>query len=227
MIRSHRGPCLVLVCLLFLLTASCTSDDSGVIDTTIEGSGIIVSQDRTVATFHSVNVLGVAVVLITQGPSQSVEIETDSNIIDHIDTSVLNGVLNISSDVEYSTSHGVIVFLEMAEVRRIDVTGVGTIVGQNDFTSDDLIVNLAGVGNITVSGTADSLVATLTGVGNIDAEDLEVDTCTVVISGIGDCRVHATQELSATISGSGNVYYAGNPPSVSSTITGAGNLIPI
>jgi hypothetical protein len=48
-----------------------------------------------------------------------------------------------------------------------------------------------------------------------------------VISGQGDCRVTVTDELDATISGIGDVYYAGNPPLVRSTITGRGRLIPL
>lgn len=45
------------------------------------------------------------------------------------------------------------------------------------------------------------------------------------LTGVGS--ITATAELDVTISGIGDVYYAGNPPLVRSTITGRGRLIPM
>jgi hypothetical protein len=222
-------PVLLLAVLLMILSiAGCSnSSDGGIFDPTIVGSGNVVSEGRSVAPFHSIDLAAVADLLVTQGNSQAVGVETDDNIIQHIFTSVSNGVLTISADVDYTTQHGVIVTLDLIELQRISLSGVGSITGQNDISATDLVVTLGGTGKITISGNADTLAATLSGVGDIDASGLQTETCTVLLGGTGDCRVNVTQLLNATISGIGDIYYSGNPPTINESITGTGSLIPI
>jgi hypothetical protein len=212
----------LFACAVALIGAGCSDD---VISNRINGSGIIITEARQLAAFDSIDMRAVGDVEITLGGIQSVDIETDDNIIDHIITTVSNGELIITSDDNYDSVHGVIITVTMTDVDDLELSGVGSIEGQNDFTVDDLTLELDGVGSITVSGTVQILTAELEGVGSIDAEALTAAIATVDISGVGDCYVTATDELNATISGNGDVYYAGDPPVVNSNITGNGSLI--
>ena len=56
------------------------------------------------------------------------------------------------------------------------------------------------------------------------AFDLEVGTCSINITGVGDCEVHVRDSLTVDIIGVGNVYYLGQP-SITSSISGVGALI--
>lgn len=51
-------------------------------------------------------------------------------------------------------------------------------------------------------------------------------TCVVTISGTGNVKVNASEQLDAVVSGVGTVTYAGNPPIVHSTISGVGAIRP-
>ena len=46
------------------------------------------------------------------------------------------------------------------------------------------------------------------------------------VSGSGNARVYASGSLNATISGSGNVGYSGNPANVEKDISGSGEISP-
>lgn len=214
----------LLACIIAFASAGCSSSGSSNSGSII-GSQVIVSEDRLVASFTSLDMRAVAAVSITQGAVQSVNLETDDNIIDHIMTTVSNGQLIISSDENYDTDHGVIISVTMTDIDRLELSGVGSIDSQNDFSVDDLELVLQGVGGILVSGSAQTLIAEMEGVGSIDAQALTSAISTVDLSGVGDCYVFATDELDVTISGVGDVFYAGNPPAIRETITGNGSLI--
>jgi hypothetical protein len=212
---------------LALACAGCGGDGptGGVIVDDITGSGIIVTQDRAVGAFVSIDMRAVADIYLTQGGVQSLEIETDDNIIGHISTTVSNGVLIITSDVDYTTQHGVEITITIPDIENLEVSGVGTITGQNAFTLTNITLTVDGVGEITVFGTADALVANLEGVGEIDAENLVSQSAVVDISGVGDVYVNFVQGLDATISGEGDIYYLGDPQLINENITGLGSLI--
>jgi hypothetical protein len=194
------------------------------------GSGVIVSEDRPLSAFHSVNAsISETQIVINQAGAQSVRIETDDNIIDEIQTDVVGGVLIIESHVTYDTAHDVRIFIDMTDVQSLQLTGAGSMSASGISSGGGLSVALTGVGNMTLSGSVDTYHARLEGVGmrGIDAEALQTRVSTIDISGIGDCRITVTDELNATISGQGNIYYAGNPLDVNDNITGSGSLIQI
>ncbi len=194
----------------------------------IVGSGIIVSETRALPDFHGVDVsIGEFDIEITQTGTQSVRIETDDNIIDEIWTYVSGGVLIIETQANYDTDHNVRIFIDMIDVRSLRVTGVGSLSASGLSTSGDLTVAKTGVGGMTLSGVADTYHATTTGVGGIDAGALRTRTASIHLGGTGDCRITVTEVLNGTISGQGNIYYAGNPPVVNATVTGYGALIPM
>ena len=39
-------------------------------------------------------------------------------------------------------------------------------------------------------------------------------------------RMYATNELDATVNGAGTIYYYGNPPTVKTSISGVGQIVP-
>ncbi|MBB4602321.1 hypothetical protein HNQ93_003079 [Hymenobacter luteus] len=57
----------------------------------------------------------------------------------------------------------------------------------------------------------------------MQATKLQSKTCSVSISGSGNCRVQATERLEASIVGSGDVFVTGNPQ-VKSSVVGSGRV---
>lgn len=94
-----------------------------------------------------------------------------------------------------------------------------------DIDADNLIVKLSGSGNIFLSGNAHNSDMKISGSGNIKTYDLAAQNCEVRLSGSGNAKVHAVQALYAHVSGSGGIYYKGNPEKVKSKVTGSGDVV--
>jgi hypothetical protein len=68
------------------------------------------------------------------------------------------------------------------------------------------------------------MTCTINGAGNIDAFNFIVLKCTALINGVGNCEINVLKELIASITGTGNIIFDGNPQTVSSSITGMGKI---
>ncbi len=160
----------------------------------VVGSGPIVSKTLTLDEFSQIENTGVANIYVTLGSPQSVVLKAQQNIIDVMTIGVVNDVLKIG--VEKNVS------IENAEEIRFDIT-----------IPEIISVNLTGVGDYILSGDyQEELIIILTGVGNVRAFDLEVGTCTITSTGVGNCEVRVKNTLNVTITGVGSVYYKGHPP---------------
>jgi hypothetical protein len=101
-------------------------------------------------------------------------------------------------------------------------TGIVRIDGVQGKQFDAL---LPGSGVLRVSGTIDRLDATLGGSGDMQLENLIARDAKVGVPGSGRLQVHVNEMLRATVSGSGAIFYRGNPSSVTQSVTGSGVII--
>ncbi len=209
----------------------------------VKGSGSITTEDRTVGDFDRVQLAGEGSVIIERG-SAALTIETDDNLLTHIESSVSGGTLEIrtESGIDIDPSDGVTYRITTEQLVGITLTGAGdfdtgewspdefTIVlaGAGDIdvtalTTGDLDVTISGVGQVTVTGTADNLTMSLPGAGSFEGEDLAATDAVVTASGAGSATVWATGTLSATVSGVGSIDYFGSP-AVTQSVTGIGSI---
>jgi hypothetical protein len=222
------------------LIAGCTQ-----LSPCISGSGNVVSETRTVEPFHSVDLATIGTVYLTQGAPASLQIEAEDTILPLLRTEVRDGVLTIDHNEQcFRNTQPVIIRLTTDEVRRISVSGSGSVVGENEIRSEiletgiggsggiDLRVNatdlasaIAGSGTIDLEGSATNHTTVVSGSGKVAAFDLETQRSTVTIEGSGTAEVFATEVLDVTISGSGTVSYRGSPAQVIQEISGSGGLV--
>ena len=104
----------------------------------------------------------------------------------------------------------------------IEISGSGNISGS--IKSDNLDVIQSGSSNIRLAGTAEKAEFECSGSGNIICGDLSLDYCTVEMSGSGNAELLVNKELSAEISGSGNVKYKGQGTIINSSTAGSGKI---
>jgi hypothetical protein len=228
-----------------MLTAAILFGACGVnIDINIDrGSGIVVTEGRSVESFDRVVLTGIGDVTIVQGDQESLEIEAEDNVIPFIRTNVRNGILEIGFDRKSIIPTKPIKFrLTMRSVRGLDTNGVSNIqsneiatdrlevsisgtgsVNIRDLTAEELTIIVSGAGNCTLEGTVDQQRITLSGAGNYDGENLESSETDITITGLGKVTVWATNNLNVTISGTGGVDYYGNPQ-VRQQISGLGRV---
>lgn len=223
-----RSTAAALGALALLLPGCDGREESDTTPAAITGSGIIVSESRSLPPFHSVDAgIGEAHIAITQRAPQSVRIETDDNIIDAIETEVSDGVLRISSDAGYSTDHGVVIRIDMTDVRSLRFEGAGEMSATGIESDGTLEVVLGGMGSMRLAGRVDTCDAIVERVGQVDAVDLTARLAEIEVWGIGDFRITVTDQLLGTIYGEGSILYAGDPPIVTPCIVGVGRIAPL
>ncbi len=218
------------ICLLLFAASplGCNSDDSGNTlfdgDNCIRVSGAVITEERDLSNFHSIVNTIPADIFITQGNLEAIVVEAPSDIMEELETTVENNTLSIEIDRCVEDLENVRISVTIPEIRGLTLTGVGNMETVEDISTEELDVVLTGVGQFNLSGEATTFNITLTGVGNVNAFDLMTNTCTISITGTGNAEVNVSEELNATISGVGFVYYRGNPV-ITANITGEGAVI--
>jgi hypothetical protein len=190
----------------------------------IVGSGTLATRIVSVSPFSGIQLTGIGEVFVTQDTVQSIRVEADDNIIDRLTLEVHGSSLNIGIQ-KGSYSHVTIrIYVSMRSVELLELTGAGNFAAVGPLDANALICRIVGAGNVTLSGRASSETIMLEGAGSICAFELESSHCTVLLTGTGSAEVTVTQHLAATISGVGNVTYAGDPPEVVSHVSGLGSI---
>jgi len=212
---------LVLVLGLLGVPGACNIVSSAVV-----GSGVTASEDRQVADFTEVQLSGSFEVEVEVGPSKSVRVEADDNIVPLISTAVVGSTLKIATRQGFSTGQPVKVWVTVPRLLGVDHSGSGS-VHAHGIDGERFVARLQGSGSIRLAGRADALAATLDGSGALMAADLVTGSATVDLAGSGTAEVHASEHLGVTITGSGAVRYAGEPEDITRNILGSGTIAPL
>ena len=189
----------------------------------IHGSGVAKTETRPVASFSKIELAGSPDVEVTIGSPQSLVVTADDNLLPIIETKVANGTLQIGSKQSYETHLGINVKITVAKLEAVSVSGSGNI-HATGLTAGDMDATVTGSGDVMLKGAINLLSGQITGSGQLQAGDLAAKTVRVGVTGSGDANVHATEELEASVTGSGDVKYSGNPGKVQKRVTGSGSI---
>ncbi len=206
---------LLLVMITVLL--SCSKDD-------ITGSGNLTSQMRDVEYFTKVKSEGIFKVNIIQGEMQSVEVIADNNILNKVNTRVVDEELRLYLDDGNYQGISLEVNITALRINGLKNSGAGIINVYDVDETGAFEVNNSGSANIFIDGSANSLDIKNEGSGSIMSFDFSVNECHVKIQGSGNVEVSCADYLNLDIEGSGNVYYKGNPI-IDADISGSGQII--
>lgn len=202
---------------LVTVLMSCSKDD-------ITGSGNLNSEFREVDYFTKVKSEGVFEVNITQGTTQSVEIIADNNVLNKINTRVVNNELRLYLDDGNYQKINLEVNITVLRLNGLENDGAGNMYAFNIQEEGSFSIENYGSANILIEGSAGSLNIENEGSGNIMAFDFLVNDCNIEIEGSGDVEVSCSDNLNVEIDGSANVYYKGTP-TIDTDIRGSGYVI--
>jgi hypothetical protein len=196
----------------------------------LKGNGEVKTQIRNVSGFSGINISGGFNVEIKQGNTESVTLETDENLLDNIKTEVRNGVLHIHNSKGMSTSKGLMVYLTLKELNKVDVSGGVKVTGSSTFTTHTLDIDLSGgskaylaldvkylkadmsgASRLTLTGKAETATLELSGASNVEAKELEAINAKVRASGASKVKINAIDTLAINASGASIIHYKGNP----------------
>lgn len=213
---------LLLLAGMIVLLSACSKER-------ITGSGNSKTEIRNTPSFNAVSVLGSSNVYITKGTALKVEVYGYENLLPYFETTVVNNELRVGyrSGVNIRNDN-IKVYITMPDpITFLNIQGSGSISVTGNFTSTvsvDLLIN--GSGNIDFeSGTAPKAMLRINGSGNINAYGLSAKESDAGITGSGNIKTSVTEKFIAAISGSGNIYYKGDPAIINSTVTGSGRVI--
>ena len=186
-------------------------------------SGAAVTQTRTVAGFTSLDLAGSNNVTIIVGRPQSVVVHADSNLINHVTTQVVSGTLVIGDTGRFTARGPMSVDVSVPSLTALSLSGSGQ-VSATGISAPRLTVTISGSGLLSAAGTATRLDVTINGDGKAQLSQLAARDVQAVVSGSGLIQVTATTSLDAAVPGSGTIIYSGNPPQVTTSVTGSGTV---
>jgi len=232
----------ILILVATMASGCIVVDLNGCSKETVKGSGEVVTEERQLPEFKTIKLKGIGRVVLTQGQTHSIGIQTDDNIMPLIETEVYADQLIISQGKYYLRPTKLEYNITVAHLNGIAISGSGEVIGKSRFVSEDFYAKISGSGDMAleldvkdletkISGSGSmNLVgqtnrhdATISGSGKINAFDMSTRNVSLKISGSGDCKVNATETLDARISGAGDVIYTGHPR-ITSKISGSGKL---
>jgi len=182
---------------------------------------------------------------LTQAEETKLVIEAEEQLLEEIDVEVSNGTLRITSDRKSWKRHkdDVEISLTVKDIESFQVAAAVNIHANKKIVADKLSILVGGVANINMELECNKLMADISGVANIDirgkaplavwkvsgtatldAKDFITEATRFDFSGVGKGEVHATKILKASVSGLGLIEYSGNPPSLTTNVSGLGKI---
>lgn len=195
---------------------------------TVKGSGVSAKESRVAANFSAIELAGSATVNVIAGDNESVIIEGDDNLLPYILTEVRSGklVIRTKDNINYTTSLGIRITVTAITISAANISGSGNLTIKG-VQAESARFDLQGSGTLSVSGKAQKVSANLSGSGNILCKEVIAESATAEISGSGTITLYASKSLKASIPGSGNIQYAGNPAEVDKKVLGSGNIVAV
>ena len=220
-----------------------TACDYWVMTDTIYGNGNVESEIRKVHGFDGIKVSSGIDVYIKQGNGENLKVEADENLHEVIRTEVRNRTLHIYAEENIRRATAKRVYVLFKDLNRIKISSSGDLECVNTLETENLDISLSSAGDLTldveardiflsisssgdasISGKADYLKASLSSAGDLHAYDLEVKKCTINVSSAGNAKIHVIEELDATASSAGDIYYKGDPTIRNLNVSSAGGI---
>ncbi|GLB50063.1 head GIN domain-containing protein [Neptunitalea lumnitzerae] len=223
-----------------LFITSCNASWNG-----IEGNGRSTTSTRNVGSFDGIEVAGSYHVTLEKGNEGKVTINAEENIIDYIVTEVTNNVLHIYTKDGFSlrSTRGIKITVGFSNLNKAILTGSGSIKSESVISASKMTASVTGSGDIAlkvkadkvdsyVTGSGDILLegdttdfkCTVTGSGDISAYELKASNVIADVTGSGDIHLYCKANLKAYVSGSGDIYYKGNPEIRDLSTSGSGDI---
>lgn len=164
---------------------------------TLKPSGNVITRNVAVKPFSAIKANGLFDVILTQGGSEDVKVETDDNlqylieVSNNLDTLVIdepklrNHSINFTSaDGEHSKKQHFKVYVSFKNISCLDMQTIGNISAEAPLTFNTIDIRDKSVGNIKMSITANKLTIYNKGVGGVTLSG-KVEDAVVTNTGVG------------------------------------------
>jgi hypothetical protein len=131
--------------------------------------------------------------------------------------------MNINSGGKQGKNHCALVRIGVKEVPAIQLESSGN-VDLSGVDQKQLLLKVAGSGNITGAGKVEDLLLWVSGSGEIDTADIKAQQLRVLSEGSGNVNAAVEESLVSALQGSGNITIIGNPHTKRHEETGSGKF---
>lgn len=195
----------------------------------MKGSGKVRTDTRALSGYNEIIAQGVFTLILTQGNSENVKVETDDNLIELFQTRVENKKLYITMLADIRKSEGVNVYVSLKELEKITLLNEIVLKTETVVHFDELNIFSSGLSRLNVDlyaasltielcdgtyaylkGYTESLSVHVHDETELNAFDLQSDFCEVLSTGLTDVMVNAQKELELVVTGGSNLYYTGD-----------------
>ncbi len=209
------------------------------------GSGNMISEERPVKEFHSVQASQGINVYLEKGLSDKLKVSASDNLLQYIDTKVSDGILSVAfkPGIQIRNSGEVNVYVQMENIEMLSVTSAADIIGTTPFnvkainlqatsagdislelTAENIQVMLTSGADITLKGKADALQATVTSGADLIASALKVRTCDISLTSGSDANVYVEENISYSVTSGADLVCKGRPKVTKSYVSSGGDV---
>ena len=229
----------VFVCLMF---QSCFLNFK-----TVTGNGNLIRKEVAISNYNEISLSMSADIFYNNDTISPpyLQIYTDENILPYINVSVKDGKLIVESEGGVNLrATSLKIYTNSGNLNAIDVSGSGNvhlrgevnagemkmdISGSGAINADSLYcerteLDVSGSGNAELRGVSNYSEFSISGSGNIHALEFSSLEATADVSGSGKIQLWVGRKLDATISGSGEIQYRGNPETKNIQVSGSGRI---
>ncbi|MFO0937405.1 MAG: head GIN domain-containing protein [Gemmataceae bacterium] len=210
----------------------------------VQGNGSVERAERSVSAFEKITLSGEGEIVLQQGDREELTIETDSNLMEWIETEVDGNELKIRTKPGHflRPSKSIRYLVTVRNLEAVTMSGSGS-VSSEDLTCDklhlsisgsadanlegldakSLQIDISGSGKFIGVGKADEFTVKIAGSGKIWTKNMESKSVKVSVSGSAEIEVWATEQLNVNVAGSGTVRYKGDAK-VKQSVAGSGSV---
>lgn len=195
--------------------------------TQVKGNGVLVTEERLIDDYDSIEVQGVIQVEVSPGLEPSLTITGEENLLAILNTKTADGALVIGASEPYSSTKPIVIKTTCPNLIRYTGHGVtqATITG---LESDRFEAQLNGASTLLIqTGNVELFKADISGVSNLNAKGLRANKADVQASGTSHITLNVTEDLNAQASGASNIVYHGNPNSNQINTSGVATIRPV
>ena len=226
------------VTMICLLVASCQFQG-------IKGSGNVTTENRSFySDFKSIEVEKALEVVVEQSDVTSVTVVADDNLQKHITTTVKNGVLSISSDINnYQNVKSKKVIVKMPTIEGIQASSAASLQSRNTLKGNIISINSSSGAKVEVTievdkaycesssgsqiivkGKSISIETSSSSGSSIDAKELLSNDVMADASSGSSINVYPLRSLTAEASSGSNIIYYNSPKNLNKKTSSGGNI---
>jgi hypothetical protein len=209
-----------------------------------KGNGHITTSKREVTEdFTKIETSEAIAVEIEQAEYNSIEVDTDSNLQNHVKTTISNGILKISLDKNMIVCNELIVRVKIKELNEIKSSSASSIKSNTVFKGNNLniiassastidmevecetiTVEASSTSDITLRGKTLKLEANASSASTIDASELMSNEVFAKTSSASDIKVYAIVKFDAKAESAGTIASVKRPRELRNEETSGGEI---